>query len=67
VIVGRLIPAGTGGATQKVRRIAAERDNAVIEEAKAAAEAAVQLEAPMADFGDAPEIDAGFVDPEESR
>ncbi|MBT8416314.1 MAG: DNA-directed RNA polymerase subunit beta', partial [Silicimonas sp.] len=26
VIVGRLIPAGTGGATQRVRRIAAERD-----------------------------------------
>ncbi|MEO1238230.1 MAG: DNA-directed RNA polymerase subunit beta', partial [Pseudomonadota bacterium] len=67
VIVGRLIPAGTGGATQKVRRIAQERDAKVIEEAKAAAEAAIQLEAPMADFADAPEIDAGFVDPEESR
>jgi uncharacterized protein len=26
VIVGRLIPAGTGGATTRVRRIAAERD-----------------------------------------
>ncbi|MGA0371486.1 MAG: DNA-directed RNA polymerase subunit beta', partial [Paracoccaceae bacterium] len=31
VIVGRLIPAGTGGATQRVRRIAGERDNVVIE------------------------------------
>ena len=67
VIVGRLIPAGTGGATQKVRRIAQERDAKVIEEAKAAAEAAVQLEAPMADFAAAPEIDAGFMAPEESR
>ena len=27
VIVGRLIPAGTGGATQKLRRIAQDRDN----------------------------------------
>ena len=31
VIVGRLIPAGTGGATQQVRRIATERDNVVLE------------------------------------
>jgi DNA-directed RNA polymerase subunit beta' len=31
VIVGRLIPAGTGGATTRVRRIAAERDKVVIE------------------------------------
>ena len=49
VIVGRLIPAGTGGATQKVRRIATERDMKVIEEARAAAEAAAALAAPPED------------------
>jgi DNA-directed RNA polymerase subunit beta' len=48
VIVGRLIPAGTGGATQRVRRIAAERDNKVIEQARAEAEAAAALAAPEA-------------------
>jgi DNA-directed RNA polymerase subunit beta' len=48
VIVGRLIPAGTGGATQRVRRIAAERDNKVIEAARAEAEAAAALAAPDA-------------------
>ena len=54
VIVGRLIPAGTGGATQRVRRIAAERDNKVIEAARAEAEAAVALAAPSeADMDDA--------------
>jgi DNA-directed RNA polymerase subunit beta' len=36
VIVGRLIPAGTGGATQQVRRVAAERDLKVIQEARVA-------------------------------
>ncbi|WP_199260475.1 DNA-directed RNA polymerase subunit beta' [Paracoccus binzhouensis] len=46
VIVGRLIPAGTGGATARVRRIAAERDNAVIEARRAEAEAAAALIAP---------------------
>ena len=54
VIVGRLIPAGTGGATQRVRRIAAERDNKVIEAARAEAEAAAALAAPgEADLADA--------------
>jgi len=52
VIVGRLIPAGTGGATQRVRRIAAERDNKVIEQARAEAEAAAALAAPEAVFGE---------------
>ncbi|QBY02331.1 DNA-directed RNA polymerase subunit beta' [Rhodophyticola sp. CCM32] len=46
VIVGRLIPAGTGGATQRVRRIATERDAVVIEAARAEAEAAAALAAP---------------------
>ena len=54
VIVGRLIPAGTGGATQRVRRIAAERDNKGIEAARAEAEAAAALAAPSeADLADA--------------
>jgi len=50
VIVGRLIPAGTGGATQRVRRIAQERDQKVIEQRRAEAEAAAQLAAPMDDI-----------------
>ncbi len=48
VIVGRLIPAGTGGATQRVRRIAGERDNVVIEARREEAEAAAALAAPDA-------------------
>ena len=67
VIVGRLIPAGTGGATQQVRRIASDRDNVVIEAARAEAEAAAQLAAPVDDFAGAEEIDAGLVDLPESR
>ncbi|WEF25068.1 DNA-directed RNA polymerase subunit beta' [Paracoccus sp. S3-43] len=46
VIVGRLIPAGTGGATARVRRIATERDAEVIEARRAEAEAAAALIAP---------------------
>ena len=67
VIVGRLIPAGTGGATQKVRRIAAERDLKVIQEARAEAEAAAALAAPMEDIGEAVEIDADLMETPESR
>ncbi|MGI9397266.1 MAG: DNA-directed RNA polymerase subunit beta', partial [Paracoccaceae bacterium] len=48
VIVGRLIPAGTGGATQKRRRVAADRDNVVIEARRAEAEDAIALAAPAA-------------------
>ncbi len=54
VIVGRLIPAGTGGATTKVRKIATERDSKVIQQRQAEAEAAAALAAPAeaeADFG----------------
>lgn len=47
VIVGRLIPAGTGGATARVRRIATERDNEVIEARRSEAEAAAALAAPV--------------------
>ncbi|MEP5760747.1 MAG: DNA-directed RNA polymerase subunit beta', partial [Litoreibacter sp.] len=64
VIVGRLIPAGTGGATQQMRRVAAERDLKVIQEAKAEAEAAAALAAPIVE-GDT--IDADMVETPESR
>jgi DNA-directed RNA polymerase subunit beta' len=47
VIVGRLIPAGTGGATQQVRRVATDRDNVVIEARREEAEEAARLAAPM--------------------
>ncbi|MGH1455052.1 MAG: hypothetical protein ACRBBV_17980, partial [Paracoccaceae bacterium] len=55
VIVGRLIPAGTGGATQRVRHIAGERDNVVIEARREEAEAMAALAAPVDDVvgGDA--------------
>ena len=46
VIVGRLIPAGTGGAIARIRRIAAERDKAI--QAERAAETPAALEAPVA-------------------
>ncbi len=60
VIVGRLIPAGTGGASQKIRRIAAERDQRVIEQKRSEAETALALQAPQGSgfgdvFGDEPE------------
>ncbi|PRY92167.1 DNA-directed RNA polymerase subunit beta' [Donghicola tyrosinivorans] len=48
VIVGRLIPAGTGGATQRVRKIAHDRDHIVIEARREEAEAAAALAAPSA-------------------
>ena len=51
VIVGRLIPAGTGGATQQMRKIATDRDNVVIEARREEAERAA-LAAPQADVGD---------------
>ncbi|MCX8225050.1 MAG: DNA-directed RNA polymerase subunit beta', partial [Sulfitobacter sp.] len=48
VIVGRLIPAGTGGATQQMRKVAADRDNVVIEARREEAETAARLAAPAA-------------------
>jgi len=48
VIVGRLIPAGTGGATQQMRRVASDRDNVVIEARRIEAEKAAALAAPAA-------------------
>jgi DNA-directed RNA polymerase subunit beta' len=47
VIVGRLIPAGTGGAIARLRQIATERDKAIQAEA-AANEPIAALEAPPA-------------------
>ena len=46
VIVGRLIPAGTGGATARVRKIAADRDTVVIDQRREEAQAAAALAAP---------------------
>jgi len=46
VIVGRLIPAGTGGAIARIRRIAGERDKAIQAERAAAAAPPPALEAP---------------------
>jgi DNA-directed RNA polymerase subunit beta' len=66
VIVGRLIPAGTGGATERVRRVAQSRDNVVIEARREEAEAAAALAAPAEE--DAPSAeDAFLVDTPESR
>ena len=73
VIVGRLIPAGTGGATTRVRKIAQDRDGKVIEAKRDEAEAAAALMAPE-DFG-APasdvvggdDFDTLIVDTPESR
>jgi DNA-directed RNA polymerase subunit beta' len=62
VIVGRLIPAGTGGATQDMRKIAATRDNVVIEARREEAEAAAALAAPIM-----AEADSGTVDAPESQ
>jgi len=49
VIVGRLIPAGTGGATQEMRRIATARDSIVTEARQEEAAAAAALAAPVID------------------
>jgi DNA-directed RNA polymerase subunit beta' len=46
VIVGRLIPAGTGGATSRVKKIASDRDLIVIEARRSEAEIAAALAAP---------------------
>jgi len=47
-----LIPAGTGGATQKIRRIASERDNVVIEAREEEERQAVALAAPTEDVAE---------------
>ncbi len=68
VIVGRLIPAGTGGATQQLRKIAVERDAKIIEQRRKEAEAAAALAAPedSAMAFDDSEPDSGLVDTPET-
>ena len=69
VIVGRLIPAGTGGATSRVKKIAADRDQTVIEARRSEAAEAAALAAPVEVMEPEVEsaVDAGFVDSMESR
>ncbi|UWR22950.1 DNA-directed RNA polymerase subunit beta' [Sulfitobacter sp. S190] len=71
VIVGRLIPAGTGGATQQMRRVAQDRDNVVIEARRIEAEKAAALAAPEAtgadDFVGGDVFDQAPIIDEESR
>ncbi|MBS9715507.1 DNA-directed RNA polymerase subunit beta' [Pseudohalocynthiibacter aestuariivivens] len=74
VIVGRLIPAGTGGATQQMRRIAVERDNVVLEARREEAAAAAALAGPVdgspEDMGNIvgeDVLEAGMADTLESR
>jgi DNA-directed RNA polymerase subunit beta' len=50
VIVGRLIPAGTGGATRNVKKIATDRDTIVIDARRSDAETAAAIAAPVMDF-----------------
>jgi DNA-directed RNA polymerase subunit beta' len=51
VIVGRLIPAGTGGATQAIRRIATERDAKIIADRREQAAAALAVDEPAEPMG----------------
>ena len=44
VIVGRLIPAGTGGATHTIKRIATERDAKIIADRREEAAAALAVD-----------------------
>jgi DNA-directed RNA polymerase subunit beta' len=67
VIVGRLIPAGTGGATSRVKKIAADRDQTVIEARKSEAEHAAALAAPIIVAESDVDFDNGLVDIVESR
>jgi DNA-directed RNA polymerase subunit beta' len=70
VIVGRLIPAGTGGATMRIRKIAQERDHKVIDARKAEAEKAAALAAPTDEVLDDVidiEAESGLVETYESR
>ena len=48
VIVGRLIPAGTGGAISNIKRVAQSRDRVIIDERQAEAMENIALEAPEA-------------------
>ncbi|MFI0477484.1 DNA-directed RNA polymerase subunit beta' [Paracoccus jiaweipingae] len=62
VIVGRLIPAGTGGATTRLRKIAADRDSEVIEARRAEAEAAaalIEAQTPVTEAAPAAPVEGG--------
>ena len=48
VIVGRLIPAGTGAAMSKIRRVAATRDEMILQQKAEASQSAPALPAPAA-------------------
>jgi DNA-directed RNA polymerase subunit beta' len=48
VIVGRLIPAGTGGAMSNIMRVAQNRDRVIIDERQAVAQENIALESPDA-------------------
>ncbi|MFZ1469442.1 MAG: DNA-directed RNA polymerase subunit beta' [Paracoccaceae bacterium] len=63
VIVGRLIPAGTGGATARVKKIAVDRDQTVIDARRDEAEQAAALAAPV----EVAEVDIKEMDTMESR
>ncbi len=66
VIVGRLIPAGTGGATARLKGIAADRDKVAIserEEAAAAAAAALEVVGEDVFPSDGGEDTSPFADP----
>ena len=66
VIVGRLIPAGTGGATRQMKQLATARDQMVIDARRNEAERAARLAAPVVEVMDV-EVDTGLVDTVESR
>ncbi|WP_323785987.1 DNA-directed RNA polymerase subunit beta' [Thalassovita sp.] len=66
ILVGRLIPAGTGGATARVRKIARSRDNVVLEARREEAEAAAALAAPIDDVVGGDDFD-NLVQTPESR
>ena len=51
VIVGRLIPAGTGGATQMIKKIAVDRDTAIIAQRRDEAAAALPVDEPAEPMG----------------
>jgi DNA-directed RNA polymerase subunit beta' len=56
VIVGRLIPAGTGSVMKRLRRIAADRDKVIMDERAAAAPALEAIDVPSAEgFGEVAE------------
>ena len=71
VIVGRLIPAGTGGAAARVKKIALDRDTEVIDLRREEAQTAAALAAPaafeMPSQADAEDFDTLMVETPESR